>query len=88
MDESAKLRLFESTMLPHLSAAHNLARWLTKNPQDAEDLVQESYVKAFRYFDGYRGGNSAAWLLAIVRNTCLTWLGATRPVEAFVAPLY
>jgi len=66
-------------MVPHLNAAYNLARWLTRNPHDAEDLVQESYLRAFRFFDGFdpasRGGNGRAWLLAIVRNTCLTWLG-------------
>ncbi len=83
MDESAKLRDFEATMLPHLRAAHNLARWMTRNPQDAEDLVQESYVKAFRYFDGFQGGNSQAWLLAIVRNTCLTFLRGAKPAEPF-----
>ena len=78
MDEPVKLRLFEDAMLPHLRAAHNLARWIVKSPQDAEDLVQEAYIKAFRYFDGFQGGNSQAWLLAIVRNTCLTWLRDSR----------
>jgi RNA polymerase sigma factor (sigma-70 family) len=74
MDESSKLARFEQTMLPHLKAAYNLAGWMTRNPQDAEDLVQESYVKALRYFDGFQGGDGRAWLLAIVRNTCLTAL--------------
>jgi RNA polymerase sigma-70 factor (ECF subfamily) len=61
-------------MLPHLDAAHNLARWLTRNDHDAEDIVQEAYMRAFRFFDGFRGGDGRAWLLAIVRNTALTWL--------------
>ena len=60
--------------MPHLVAAYNLARWLVRHPQDAEDMVQEAYLKAYRSFGGYRGGDPAAWLLAIVRNTCLTWL--------------
>jgi RNA polymerase sigma factor (sigma-70 family) len=81
MDESAKLARFEQTMVPHLKAAYNLAVWLTRNPQDAEDLVQEAYVKALRYFDGFRGEDGRAWLLAIVRNTCLTWLRRTKSVE-------
>jgi RNA polymerase sigma factor (sigma-70 family) len=67
------LSLFEEIMLPHLNAAHNLARWLTSNPADAQDVVQESYLRAFRFFDGYKGGDSKAWLLSIVRNTCRTW---------------
>ena len=61
-------------MLPHLDAAHNLARWLTGNQADAQDVVQESYLRAFRFFEGYKGGDSKAWLLSIVRNTCRTWL--------------
>lgn len=72
---SARQRLaFEEAVLPHLDAAYNLARWLTRNNQDAEDVVQESYLRAFRFFDGFRGGDARAWLLAVVRNTCLTWL--------------
>ena len=83
MDEKTKLRLFEEAMLPHLRAAHNLARWMTRSPQDAEDLVQEAYIKAFRYFDGFEGANGQGWLLAIVRNTCLTWLRSSKPAIAF-----
>jgi RNA polymerase sigma-70 factor (ECF subfamily) len=74
MDEATKLALFEQTILPHLNAAYKLARWLTRNPQDAEDLVQEAYLRALRFFDGFQGGDGRAWLLAVVRNTCLTWL--------------
>ena len=73
MEAAAKLALFEQTIVPHLNAAHNLARWLTRNEHDAEDIVQEAYLRAFRFFDGFRGGDGRAWLLAVVRNTCLTW---------------
>jgi RNA polymerase sigma factor (sigma-70 family) len=69
----ARLEMFEEILLPHLDAAHNLARWLTRNDHDAQDLVQEAYLRAFRFFDGYRGGDGKAWLLEIVRNTWRTW---------------
>ena len=59
-------------MLPHLDAAYNLARWLTRHPQDAEDVVQEAYLRALRFFDSFHGGDGKAWLLAVVRNTWLT----------------
>ena len=65
--------LFEQLILPHLNAAYNLARWLTRNEQDAEDVVQEAYLRAFRFFDSFSGVDGKVWLLAIVRNTCLTW---------------
>jgi len=58
---------------PHLDAAYNLARWLTRDPHDADDVVQEAYLRAFRFFSGFRGGDGRAWLLAIVRNTFYTW---------------
>jgi RNA polymerase sigma-70 factor (ECF subfamily) len=73
MDGSSKLTLFEETILPHLNSAYNLARWLTRNEDDAQDVVQEAYLRAFRFFDGFKGGDGRAWLLAVVRNTCLTW---------------
>ncbi len=60
--------------MPQLDAAYNLARWLTRNDEDAQDLVQDAYLRAFRFFDGFRGGNSRAWLLKIVRNTFYTSL--------------
>jgi RNA polymerase sigma factor (sigma-70 family) len=56
--------------LPHLDAAYNLARWLMRNEHDAEDAVQEAYLKAFRHQAGFRGDDGRPWLLAIVRNTC------------------
>jgi len=65
---------FEQTFLPHLDAAHNLARWLAGNAQDAEEVVQESYLRAFEAFDSFRGQSPKAWLLAIVRNTCYSRL--------------
>ncbi|MBV9506944.1 MAG: sigma-70 family RNA polymerase sigma factor [Acidobacteriia bacterium] len=68
------LATFEAVVLPHLDAAYNLARWLARNEQDAEDVVQEAYLRAFRFFDGYRGGDGKAWVLEIVRNTYRSWL--------------
>jgi RNA polymerase sigma-70 factor (ECF subfamily) len=64
-----------------MDAAYNLARWLTGNDQDAEDVVQEAMLRAFMYFDGFRGGDARSWILKIVRNTCFSWLEANRPSE-------
>jgi len=61
-------------VLPHLDAAYNLARWLLKDDQSARDVVQEAYLRAFRFFDGFRGGDARPWVLGIVRNSCYTWL--------------
>lgn len=69
MPEQSRLARFEESVLPHMDAAYNLARWLTRNDLGAEDLVQDAYLRAFRLFDSYRGGNSRAWVLKIVRNT-------------------
>jgi RNA polymerase sigma-70 factor (ECF subfamily) len=69
---------FEEAVLPHLDAAYNLARWLTRNPQDAEDVVQDAYLRAFRFFSSFHGGDARTWLLKIVRNTCYTWLHQNR----------
>jgi RNA polymerase sigma-70 factor (ECF subfamily) len=68
------VRRFEQIMLPHLGAAYNLARWLTHDDHDAEDVVQEAYLRALRFFGGFRGGDGRAWLLSVVRNTCYTWM--------------
>lgn len=81
MTEHLEPGTFEQAVLPHLDAAYNLARWLTRNSQDAEDVVQEAYLRALRYFPGFRGGDGRAWLLIIVRNTCFTWLHANRPLK-------
>lgn len=77
-------RNFEQEALPHLDATYNLARWLTGNNQDAQDVVQEAYMRAFRFFGSFRGGNIRVWLLTIVRNTCYTWLRENRPPQATV----
>jgi RNA polymerase sigma factor (sigma-70 family) len=69
---------FESLFMPHLDAAYNLARLLTRNPHDAEDVVQESYLKAWRAFSSFRGEASRPWILTIVRNTSFTWLRDNR----------
>jgi RNA polymerase sigma factor (sigma-70 family) len=79
--EPKTLTHFETVLLPHLAAAYNLARWLTRNDHDAEDLVQEAYLRAFKSFDGFRGGDGRGWILAIVRNTCYTWLQQNRSQE-------
>ena len=77
-----ELERFEQAILPHLDAAYNLARWLTRNEQDAQDMVQEASLRAFKFFDGYRGGDARAWLLTTVRNTCYTWLPQNRRGQA------
>src|SRR6266481_5514329 len=86
-DQSPKEELmsFEAAMLPHLDAAHNLARWLLRNEQDAQDIVQEAYLRAFRSFSGFHGTNGRAWLLTIVRNTSYTLLKKNRAVD-FTTP--
>ena len=76
---------FEAVVLPHLDAGYALARWLTRNDADAADVVQEAFLRAFRYFDSYRDGDARSWLLKIVRRTCYDWLQHNRPAE--VVPL-
>jgi RNA polymerase sigma factor (sigma-70 family) len=68
-----RLSAFEIAIVPHLDAAYNLARWLTRNDADAEDVVQEACLRAFKFFGSFRGGDGRSWLLTIVRNTCYTW---------------
>ncbi|HYL58415.1 MAG TPA: sigma-70 family RNA polymerase sigma factor [Candidatus Acidoferrales bacterium] len=76
---------FEAAFLPHLDAAFNLANWIVRDDHDAQDIVQEAYLRALRFARGYRGGDARAWILAIVRNTAFTWLkrnrGADPPAE-------
>jgi len=72
--EQDELTGFNETVLPHLDAAYNLARWLTRNDQDAEDVVQEASLRAFKYWKGFSGRDCRSWLLAIVRNTFYSWL--------------
>jgi len=69
---------FEKLVLPHMNSAFNVARWLTHNDQDAQDVVQEAYLRAFRFFGGFRGDDARAWLLSIVRNTFYTWYQQNR----------
>jgi RNA polymerase sigma factor (sigma-70 family) len=71
----------ESEVLPHLDAAYNLARWLARDPHDAEDVVQDACVRALRYVDSLRTGNGKAWFLTIVRNAFYDWVGRNRPME-------
>ncbi len=78
MAEQHDAQRFEELALPHLDAAYNLARWLTRNDHDAHDVVQEAYLRAFRFFAGFHGDNARSWLLAIVRNTCYTWMQQNR----------
>ncbi len=79
--QKAELASFEEALLPHLDAAHNLARWLLRNEDDAQDVVQEAYLRAFKSFSGFHGSNGRAWLLTIVRNTSYTLLKKNRAVD-------
>src|ERR1700731_132051 len=79
--QKQELASFEALMLPHLDAAHNLARWLLRNEQDAQDVVQEAYLRAFKSFSGFHGSNGRAWLLTIVRNTSYTLLKKNHAVD-------
>jgi len=81
LNEPDRRARFERAFLPHLGAAYNLARWLTHNDHDAEDVVQEAYLRAFRFFDGFQGEDARAWFLTVVRNTCFTWLERHRPAR-------
>ena len=75
---------FDDVVLPHLDVAYRLARWLMRNEQDAQDVVQEASLRAFRYFRTFTGGDGRAWFLRIVRNTCSGWRG--RRFEALTDP--
>jgi RNA polymerase sigma-70 factor, ECF subfamily len=74
-------RRFEAAALPHLDAAYALARWMTRNDADAADVVQEAFLRAFRYFDSYRGDDAKSWVLKILRRTCYSWLDRNRPAD-------
>jgi RNA polymerase sigma-70 factor (ECF subfamily) len=82
--EADQTRRFRESVLPHLDAAYNFARYLSRDPTAAEDIVQDAFLRAFRAFPNFRGGSAKAWLFAIVRNCFLTWAagrgGADRPV--------
>jgi len=79
--EAQERKRFEECVLPHLDAAHNLARWLLRDKANAEDATQESILRAYRFFPGFRAGDARAWLLQIVRNYCYTWLRKNRLQE-------
>jgi RNA polymerase sigma-70 factor, ECF subfamily len=81
MTDDESWQRFERLALPHLDAAYNLARWLTHNDHDAQDVVQEATMRAMRYIGGLRGDSARAWLLQIVRHTCYSWLAENRPAE-------
>jgi RNA polymerase sigma-70 factor (ECF subfamily) len=81
VDDRERLQRFEQTVLPHLDAANNLARWLTGNDQDAQDVAQEACLRAFKFFDSFHGVNARAWLLTIVRNSFYTWVKKNRRPE-------
>ncbi len=78
MPQDDRKRRFELLALPHLDAAYNLARWLAGNPADAEDIVQDAYLRAYRYLDSFNGGEFRVWLLSIVRNSFLDWVRENR----------
>jgi len=78
---SRDLDRFNECVLPYLDAAHNLARYLLRDAHDAEDAVQDAFLRAIRHFDGFRGVDGRAWLLSIVRNTCFTRLRASSSSE-------
>ena len=81
MGDDENRKRFELLALPHLNAAYNLARWLTHNDHDAQDVVQESFVRAMRYMGSFRGDSARAWMLQIVRHTCYSWLKENRPSD-------
>jgi RNA polymerase sigma-70 factor (ECF subfamily) len=84
LQDPSERRRFDNAVLPHLDAAFNLARWLTRDDHDAEDVVQEAYCRALRYFPSFRGGDGRTWLLQVVRHTCYTWLRQHRARELTV----
>jgi RNA polymerase sigma-70 factor (ECF subfamily) len=86
LPQDDRRRRFELLALPHLDAAYNLARWLAGNSADAEDVVQEAYLRAYRYFDAYQGGNFRVWLLTIVRNAFMTWVKENRSGRMVFVP--
>lgn len=76
--DTTSVQRFERLVLPHIDSAYNVARWLTRNDQDAQDVVQEACLRALRFSGGLRGDDGRAWLLSIVRNTFHTWYAEKR----------
>ncbi len=83
MADDEKCRRFERLIVPHLDAAYDLARWLTRDAAAAEEVVQEACLRAYRFFDSFRGEEGRAWLLAIVRNASFSMLGREPPAARF-----
>jgi len=81
LSEAAKVDAFQRALVPHMGAAWNLARWLVRDSADAEDVLQEAYVRAFRHFDSFRGERARGWLLSIVRNACWSFLSRKGQTE-------
>jgi len=84
MNDEENWRRFELLAMPHLDAAYNLARWLSHNDHDAQDIVQDATMRAMRYIHGLRAEGARSWLLQIVRNTYYTWLKTNRPSERVI----
>src|SRR3954453_7250819 len=84
-DERSRAQRFERILMPHLDAAYNFARWLTRDERNAEDVVQEACLRAFKFIDSFHGDDGRAWLLGIVRNTYYTWLKRNK-VAALAVP--
>jgi RNA polymerase sigma-70 factor (ECF subfamily) len=84
LDQRSRARRFEQIFTPHLDAAYDFARWLTRDERNAEDIVQEACLRAFKSLDGFQGNTARAWLLAIVRNTYYTWFKRNKPSDASV----
>jgi RNA polymerase sigma-70 factor (ECF subfamily) len=80
-EPDGKLESFHRTVMPHLDDAYSLARWLTKNADDADDVVQETFLRAFKFFATFKGGSARNWLLTITRNTFYRWVKTNRPRE-------
>lgn len=81
MSSDDKVERFQRIVVPHLDAAYNYARWLTRNREDAEDVAHEALLRALQFFDSFNREQVRPWLLAIVRNTFYTWLKKNRPLE-------
>ena len=76
---------FEREILPHMDAAYNLARWLLRSSEEADDVTQEALLRACKFFEGFHGDNAKAWLLTIVRNSCYTWIQSRPKMESMSA---
>ena len=85
MGDTSDQARFTEVFLPHLVDAFRLARWIAGSRADAEDIVQEASMRAFKYIRGFSGGNPRAWVLTIVRNTSYSWLAKNRPKDVVLS---